>query len=218
MPEIGETIKELERLGVIKEINNAVTNSPVPKADFSWKLVSNFKALNKVSVLDTRYLINARHVTNGLPKGSILSKIDLANGFWSVPLTEGSMAKTAFTFQSSPGSLKQLQSFLRHLNFIRDLIPGYAKLAKPLYSATKGNVLNWTDELKQIRLKLIDLALSSGKIARREPGQKLIVSVENTKDEIELVLNNERDRKKNNSVHVISKTCKSSKIRTKISF
>lgn len=218
MPEIGETIKELERLGVTKEIKNAVTNSPVPKADFSWKLVSNFKALNKVSVPDTRYLINARHVTNGLPKGSILSKIDLANGFWSVPLTKGSMAKTAFTFQSSPGSLKQLQSFLGHLNFIRDLIPGYAKLAKPLYSAMKGNVFNWTNELKQIRLKLIDLALSSGKIARREPGQKLIVSVENTKDEIELVRTTRGIEKKNNSVHVISKTCKSSKIRTKISF
>lgn len=103
LPEIGETIKELERLGVIKEIDNAVTNSPlqaVPKQDFSWRLVSNFKALNKVSVPDTRYLINARDVTNGLPKGSILSKIDLANGFWSVPLTEESMAKTAFTFQS----------------------------------------------------------------------------------------------------------------------
>lgn len=77
LPEIGETIKELEQLGVIKVIDNAVTNSPVQaveKNDFSWRLVSNFKALNKVSVPDNRYLINARDVTNGLPKGSILSQ------------------------------------------------------------------------------------------------------------------------------------------------
>lgn len=305
LAEIEETVKELKQLGVIKEIENAATNSPlqaVPKQDQSWRLVTNFKALNKVTEPDTRYLINAKDVTNGLPKGTILTKIDLANGFWTVPLSEESMAKTAFTFQTKhycytrlpqgfmnspnafqaivvrlmeglpvtvyiddliiinddpeehlkivdevltrlikvgfkpsykkieigkrevdflgfattgtdrglskttrekledlrqncPKNLKGLQSFMGHMNFIRDLIPGYAKLAKPLYSATKGNELNWNDKLEKIRLQLIDLALASGKIARREPDQKLVVSVENTSDEMELVLYNEKDRK-----------------------
>jgi len=305
IPEIEETIKELGQLGVIKEIENPVTNSPlqaVPKSDNSFRLVTNFKSLNKVSEPDTRYLINAKDVTNGLPKGKILTKIDLANGFWTVPLTENSMAKTAFTFKTksycytrlpqgymnspnafqsivvslmeglpvtvyiddllivnddpdehlkivdevltrlikvgfkpsykkieigkgevdflgfattgldrglakstkekledlrknSPTTLKGLQSFMGHMNFIRDLIPGYAKLAKPLYGATKGNEFTWNDELEKIRLELIDLALSSGKIARREPDQKLVVCVENTEDEMELVLYNDKDRK-----------------------
>lgn len=103
--EIGMTIKELAEQGVIRKLGKnetAVTNAPiqaVSKPDGSWRLVTNYKALNKVTVPDTRYLINCSEASGEVGREkNWLSKIDLANGFWSVPLAEESKGKTAFTY------------------------------------------------------------------------------------------------------------------------
>ncbi len=47
----------------------ALTNSPiqaVPKQDGTWRLVTHFKALNKVTVPDTRYLINCSETSRDI--------------------------------------------------------------------------------------------------------------------------------------------------------
>lgn len=49
---LKETIKELEEQGIIREVNGAITNSLihlVPKPDGMSRLVTNFKALNRVT-------------------------------------------------------------------------------------------------------------------------------------------------------------------------
>lgn len=55
---------------------------------------------NKLTIPDTRYVINARDALLDPNKRVLLSKIDLANGFWSVPLAENSKSKTAFTHRN----------------------------------------------------------------------------------------------------------------------
>ncbi len=61
--ETSETIKELAQQGIITKLkpNQLVrSNSPlqaVAKNDGTWRLVTNYKALNKLTVPDTRYLI-----------------------------------------------------------------------------------------------------------------------------------------------------------------
>lgn len=100
IPELKQTIQELEEQGVIKEMKGAITNSPIqliPKPDNTFRLVTNFKALNRVTKPDRRYLINSRDTIERLRDGKYFSKLDLANGFWSVPLAEESQEKTAFT-------------------------------------------------------------------------------------------------------------------------
>lgn len=303
--EIRETLNELLRKGVISIGENCPTNSPIQaicKPDRTYRLVTNFKALNKVTVPDTRYLINAKDATNCLNNGKILSKIDLANGFYSVPLAKESRGRTAFTFGgrqfvynrlpmglcTAPNvfqaiildilselpvsvyiddiliatetvdehmtilretvrrladagfllnlkklelgkekvdflgfeisgkdrgiakstydklvdlrsekitSLKQLQSLLGRLNFVRDLIPGYSSKAKILYKATAGNDFRWDENLENIKCEIIDMALGSGRITRRDPEKNLIVKIENTAEEMEVVLYNEGNSK-----------------------
>ncbi len=78
------------------------TNSPlqdVAKNDGTWRLVTNYKALNKLTDPDTRNLINCSEACG--EGREWLSKIDLANGYWSIPLAEESRKKTAFTFRGS---------------------------------------------------------------------------------------------------------------------
>lgn len=69
------------------------------KLDGTWRLVTNYKALNKVTVPDTRYLINCSETCGNIGRDkNWLSKTDLVNGFWSIPFAEESHGKTAFTF------------------------------------------------------------------------------------------------------------------------
>lgn len=65
-------IKVLEKLGIISKVEYAPTNAPiqaVPKPDGTWRLVTNYKALKKVTVTDTKYLINAQDTLTSPEQG-----------------------------------------------------------------------------------------------------------------------------------------------------
>lgn len=101
--ELDQTIQELLEQGVIREITTAITNSPiqlVQKPDLSFRLVSNFRALNRLTKPDRRYIINARDTIERIRNGAYISKLDLCNGFWAIPLKEESQEKTAFTVKN----------------------------------------------------------------------------------------------------------------------
>lgn len=69
--------------GVLKEIKSGITNSPiqlVPKPDETFRLVTNYKALNRVTYPDRCYVINTRDTVERLNDGIFfLSKLHLAN-------------------------------------------------------------------------------------------------------------------------------------------
>ena len=99
--ELTSTIQELEKLGVLRKLDSALSNTPilgVPKPDGSWRLVHNLIALNVRSTRDTRSMINIARTTRNLPNERWKSSIDLKNGFWSVPIDDLSTRKTAFTW------------------------------------------------------------------------------------------------------------------------
>lgn len=97
--EFKEIVKELEQLDVIGKIDNPPCIMPVQavlKKDGTVRAVHNLKDLNDVTVKDTRQIVNPREAMMALRPKAFNSTIDLANGFWSVPLTEASMHKTCF--------------------------------------------------------------------------------------------------------------------------
>lgn len=59
-------------------------NQAIAKPDGNWRLVTNYKALNKLIVPDTRYLKNTESTLTSPDQGLFLSEIYLASGFWSV--------------------------------------------------------------------------------------------------------------------------------------
>lgn len=100
--ELTITLKELEQQGVIKEIN-PITNSPiqgVKKSDQTWRAVINYKALNRRTKADQRSLINPSAALKNIPTKRYKTCIDLANGFWSMPLAAESQERTAFTMNN----------------------------------------------------------------------------------------------------------------------
>ncbi|KAL2091867.1 hypothetical protein ACEWY4_011665 [Coilia grayii] len=97
--EILKTIKELESIGVVKRVENPPCILPiqaVPKPDGTYRLVHNLKELNRRTEKDVRILLDPQEAVRTAKTGRYKTCIDLANGFWSVPLDEMSMLKTCF--------------------------------------------------------------------------------------------------------------------------
>lgn len=89
-----------------------------------------------------------------------------------------------------PKSRKQLQSLLGTLNYIRELIPKYSREARVLYQGTKEGPWRWTEQMENARLNLIEMALSSGELDRRDETVPLEVCVCEREQEVTLTLSN----------------------------
>ena len=98
--EMDLIVKELTKLQILREEQNPMTNSPiqaVKKPDGSWRPVINFKALNRRTVANKASLINPQGTLKTLQVKKFKTCIDLANGFFSLPLARQSQGKTALT-------------------------------------------------------------------------------------------------------------------------
>lgn len=77
------------------------TNSPmwpVRKPDGNYRLTIDYTALNKVTPKEHPIVASPATIFNGLrPEYCIFSVLDIANGFWSIPLHPDSQEKFAFT-------------------------------------------------------------------------------------------------------------------------
>ena len=104
--ELSETINELCALGIIREIENPPTSTPVlgvRKSDNSWRLVHNLVELNLRSHFNARTMFNVARTSRTLPNKRLKSSLDLSNAFWSNPLARDAQPKTSFTWKGIDG-------------------------------------------------------------------------------------------------------------------
>jgi hypothetical protein len=69
----------------------------VPKPNGKWRIVLDFRGLNKITVKDKYRLPRVDHLLNEAMKWNVLSTMDLVDGFYQIPLSEADRHKTAFT-------------------------------------------------------------------------------------------------------------------------
>ena len=99
--------KEIDRmlsLGVIEEAENSAWSSPVvlvtkPEKD---RLCLDSRRLNSVTLKDAYPIPNIDGLISRLPPVYCISKIDLKDAFWQIPLDPESRPKTAFTVPNRP--------------------------------------------------------------------------------------------------------------------
>ncbi|SAL98879.1 hypothetical protein [Absidia glauca] len=93
-------IKELLDLGIISPVDFPEWGSAahmVSKADGSYRLVGDFKNLNKVTKR-INYSFTAIHeALESIGQANIFTKLDLASGYWQIPVKEEDQHKTAIT-------------------------------------------------------------------------------------------------------------------------
>lgn len=97
-PVIEKEVQNMLRLGVI-EPSDSPYASPfvlVAKKDYSVRFCIDFRALNKITVPDAEPIPDVEELFAKLKGFQYFTKIDLAKGYWQIPLAEGDKPKTAF--------------------------------------------------------------------------------------------------------------------------
>ena len=134
----GEVTKEVQKmidLGVV-EPSSSPYASPivmVKKKDGSIRFCCDYRKLNQVTVTDAEPIPDQEEIFAKLARDKYFTKIDLAKGYWQVPLTDNAKELTAFVtsdglfqFLTMPfGLVNAPASFSR---IMRDLLRGLSNV------------------------------------------------------------------------------------------
>ena len=96
---VESLIKDMQSQGTIKE-SLSPYNSPfllVPKKDGTWRIVIDYRRLNKDTIPDRMPMPNFDEVLSQLNGAKLFSALDLLSGHHQVPLSEDSKQCTAFS-------------------------------------------------------------------------------------------------------------------------
>ncbi|GFV07544.1 transposon Tf2-11 polyprotein [Trichonephila clavipes] len=172
--EINKQIQNLLAAGLIKESNNCYS-SPVTlayKRDEKQKtrLRIDYRKLNAICKTDAEPLPRIDSLLDKLNSAKYFSTLDLASGYWHIPLHDKDKEKLAFVTTEGyeikescitpdnqnietikklqpPKNVKQLQSFLGSANVYNKFIDSYAKIREPLNKLLKKDKQwEWTAE------------------------------------------------------------------------
>ena len=96
--ELKKDIAEMVKLGVIRKSESpyAAPVVIVRKKDGSNRVCIDFRKLNKLTVFDPEPMVTVNEVLSRLSKDKVFTKIDLAKGYWQIPVVEEDIHKTAF--------------------------------------------------------------------------------------------------------------------------
>ena len=106
--EIKRQIQELIQKGNIR-LGSSPCRSPivlVQKKDGTWKLYTDYRALNKITVRNQYPIPRIDDLLDQLKGAKYFSKIDLKSGYHQVPIEQTNIWKT--TFKSQEGLFKWL--------------------------------------------------------------------------------------------------------------
>ena len=92
-------------INVIEECKNgSLWSSPcilVPKANKSYRFVTNYRRVNEVTKTDTHPISRVDDCIHKVRKAVFVSKFDIMKGYWQIPLT--GKAKEISSFVTSKG-------------------------------------------------------------------------------------------------------------------
>ncbi|GFW34770.1 transposon Tf2-8 polyprotein [Trichonephila clavipes] len=172
--EINKQIQNLLAAGLIKE-SNSCYSSPVTlayKRDEKQKtrLCIDYRKLNAICKTNAKPLPRIDSLLDKLNSAKFFSTLDLASGYWHIPLHDKDKEKLAFVTTEGyeikegcitpdnqnietikklqpPKNVKQLQSFLGSVNVYNKFIDSYAKIREPLNRLLKKDKQwEWTAE------------------------------------------------------------------------
>ena len=159
--QLQEDLEKWQELGII-EPSHSPYCSPllaVRKKDGSHRFCLDCRQINQLTVFDAEPIADPQHIFASLSEARFLSKIDLASGFWQVPLSESSKQYTAFStrhglfqFRVMPfGLVNAPACFSRLMRIVLKDIPQVSCYLDDILIHTP----NWTSHLSTIE-KVLD--------------------------------------------------------------
>lgn len=144
----------------------------VPKPDGSWRLCTDYRQLNKVTIVDAYPLPLLEDCIDELGNAKYVSKFDLSRGYYQIPLTERAKQLTAFVtpegvfeYQVLPFGLRNAPAtFQRLMNSLLAKVPNCRAYLDDIVLFDS----NWADHIARLRqlfaiLKRANLTLNAKK-------------------------------------------------------
>ena len=139
-------VADLENRGIVRRCSST-TNSPiypVPKPNGSWRLTIDYQRLNKVLPKATPTVANPSTVLGELTADAEwFTVLDIANGFWSLPIRHKDQFLTAFTVNNQQYCWERLPQGLHNSPSI--FHRAVADVLEPLTGT--GEVLQYVDDI-----------------------------------------------------------------------
>ena len=117
--DIDKQVQEMLNNGIIEPSCSPFNSNPllVSKKDNSKRFVIDFRGLNKTTLTDNYPLPNVQELLDQCYGCNFFSQLDMASGYWGIPIDEPDQIKTAFSvphgkmhFMRMPFGLKNAQS------------------------------------------------------------------------------------------------------------
>lgn len=155
---VEREVREMERLGIV-ERSESPYNSPVilvKKPDGTNRLCIDFRRLNNVLVADSEPMTRADAVFATVGEKRYFSKLDFVKGYWQIPLSAESRAKTAFSttsglyqFRFMPFGIKTAPAvFAKLMRKVAHGVPGVEHYYDDVLVATE----TWEEHLNSLEL------------------------------------------------------------------
>ena len=95
---VRSEVEELVELGIVVPSTSPWASPvvPVPKKDGTVRVCIDYRKLNEVTVADPYYMTTMEEIVERIGAAKVMSKLDLAKGFYQVEVDPNSRKKTAF--------------------------------------------------------------------------------------------------------------------------
>ena len=139
---LKQEIEKMLRMGVIEKSSSSYASPVVlvPKADGSLRFCIDYRKLNSITIFDPEPIPNVEDLFSKLSSGKYFSKLDLAKGYWQIPVKQCDRDKTAFV--TSEGGLFQFTV----LPFGTVNAPAVFTRMMRLFLEGFSNVVNYIDD------------------------------------------------------------------------
>ena len=128
--EVLKELNEMEKAGIIQESDSswAAPIAVVKKKDGRLRICVDYRKLNQVTQVDAYPMPRIDDLLDSVGQSTYITTLDLAKGYWQVPVAPEDRPKTAFTtpkglfeFTTMPFGLQRAPATFQRLQFFEEL-------------------------------------------------------------------------------------------------